>query len=151
MGFNLTSSAPIEFTIHPLRTQLYPWKHLPSISIRKRQKWRTQRNIRCVKKYPSECRKPREKQVDTRDTKNMQDGYQRFVKVLVLVEKDTGKDHFGVSDALVEEIMDYRKLQTPKKIVSKKYMLSSCSFNTLNFPRTQLKLRSTHKNLCTAI
>lgn len=121
MGSGLTSTAVTESTLQSLRTQLYPWQHLPSISIWQRPKWRTQTNIRCVRKterkgkrkYPSERRKPREKQVDTGETKNRQDGYWRFVKVPVPVEKDPGKDHIGVSDALMEAIARYIKFPVP--------------------------------------
>lgn len=121
MGSNHPSNARTGFTLQPLRTQLYPWQHLPSISIWQRPKWRTQTKIRCVRKterrgkrkYPSERRKPREKQVDTADTKTRQDGYWRFVKVPVPVEKDPGKDHIGVSDALMESIARYIKFPVP--------------------------------------
>lgn len=138
MGSGLTSTAVTESTLQSLRTQLYPWQHLPSISIWQRPKWRTQTNIRCVRKterkgkrkYPSERRKPREKQVDTGETKNRQDGYWRFVKVPVPVEKDPGKDHIGVSDALMEAIARYIKFPGPQH-VTMGGSLADCSHPSL--------------------
>ncbi|XP_031481390.1 uncharacterized protein LOC116251329 isoform X2 [Nymphaea colorata] len=55
-------------------------------------------------RYPSEKKKLERQFKDLNNVENKEEGYWRFYKLAVPVQKDPGKDHIGISDGLLEAV-----------------------------------------------
>ncbi|KAF3795882.1 C Uncharacterized protein [Nymphaea thermarum] len=55
-------------------------------------------------RYPSEKKKLERQLKDLNNVENKEEGYWRFYKLAVPVQKDPGKDHTGISDGLLEAV-----------------------------------------------
>ncbi|XP_075509905.1 uncharacterized protein LOC142546203 isoform X1 [Primulina tabacum] len=93
-------SFPISNSEYPFPYAERPFKFLKFIQIRSEKKAKRTGRLR----YPSEKKKPRPQQQYQTDVKGKLEGIWRISKLAISVHEDPGKDHWGVSEALLQEI-----------------------------------------------
>lgn len=101
LSFPLKSlSFPISNSEYPFPHTERPCKFLKFIQIRGEKKAKRTGRLR----YPSEKKKLRPQQQNQTDVKGKLEGIWRISNLSISVHEDPGKDHWGVSEALLQEI-----------------------------------------------